>query len=79
MAIEPPDELVTLQRAAHAARAEATAQPYSPEAWQPWLDAAEAVYAAVTAYATEHNISRYNLEQAVRTAARADAETPPEE
>ncbi|MFF4232390.1 hypothetical protein [Streptomyces sp. NPDC001820] len=47
------DELIELQRAANRAREEATEHGYgySSEAWRPWLDAAEALTAAITAHA----------------------------
>ncbi|MFE2323608.1 hypothetical protein ACFXD5_06740 [Streptomyces sp. NPDC059385] len=78
MAIEPPDELIQLQREANRARQEATTREYSAEAWRPWLDAVDAVHAAVTEYAKEQGLSRHEVEKAVKTAAKA-AETPPEE
>ena len=71
MAIELSDDLVQLQRTAVAAHAEATVAGYSPEAWRPWLDAAEAVQAAVTAWAAETGQSRCEVEMAVKAAGRA--------
>ncbi|MFF3691004.1 hypothetical protein [Streptomyces sp. NPDC002187] len=72
--IEPPAELVELQRAADAAGAAAgaaaTENGYSPEVWRLWLDAAEAVQAAITAHAREAGLNRYELERAVKTKAR---------
>ncbi|MFI1286442.1 hypothetical protein ACH4U5_37760 [Streptomyces sp. NPDC020858] len=76
MAIELPDELVQLQRAANAARREATTDAYGPEGWKPWLDAVDAVHVAVTKYAKETGQSRHEVEKAVKTAANAEA--PPE-
>jgi hypothetical protein len=77
--IEAPDELVELQRAADAAGAAAgavaTEDGYSPEAWRLWLDAAEAVQAAITAHAQAAGLNRYELERAVKTKAR---QTEPE-
>lgn len=71
MAIEPPAELIQLQRAADRAREEALAQPYSREAWRPWLDAAEAVQAGVTEHAAAAgDVNRYELEKAVKNAAK---------
>ncbi|MFF5488793.1 hypothetical protein [Streptomyces virginiae] len=61
MAIELPDELVQLQRAAHAARREATTDAYGPEGWEPWLDV-DAVHVAVTKYAKESGQSRHEVE-----------------
>lgn len=69
MAIELPDELIHLQRAAVAAQQEATAAGYTPDGWRPWLDAAEAVQARVTAHATTAGVNRYELEMAVKKAA----------
>lgn len=70
MAIELPDELIQLQRAAVAARGKAVKEGYSPEAWRPWLDAAEKVQAAVTAWAEATGASRYEVEMAVKKAGR---------
>lgn len=67
MAIEPPDHLIQLQRAAVQAQQEAVAAGYSVEAWRPWLEAAEAVQAAVTAHATATTgLNRYELEMSVK-------------
>ncbi|MFD3523854.1 hypothetical protein [Streptomyces sp. NPDC058653] len=68
--IEIPDDLLDLQRAAEGARRAATAGSYSPEVWRPWLDAAEAVQRAVTEHAAAFGVSRYELEMAVKKAAR---------
>ncbi|GGK24775.1 hypothetical protein GCM10011583_66050 [Streptomyces camponoticapitis] len=69
--IEIPDGLLQLQRAANAAHREATAGGYSPGAWRPWLDASEAVQRAVTERAAATaGVSRYELEMAVKAAAR---------
>lgn len=73
MAIELSDELIQLQRAANQAREKATAGLYSAEAWQPWLDAAEAVQAAVVEYAATTGQNRYQVEMAVKLAAREEA------
>lgn len=70
MAIELTDELVALQRAALAAHAEATAGGYSAEGWAPWMQAAERVQGAVTAHAEATGQNRYELEMAVKAAAR---------
>ncbi|MGW1015555.1 hypothetical protein [Streptomyces niveus] len=68
---EIPDDLLQLQRAAEVARRAATARAYSSEAWRPWLDAAEAVQRAVTEHAAATaGVSRYELEMAVKRAAR---------
>jgi phage gp46-like protein len=70
VAIELTDELVALQRAALAAHAEATASGYSAEGWEPWMQAAERVQAAVTAHAQATGQNRYELEMAVKQAAK---------
>ncbi|MFG2976272.1 hypothetical protein ACGFYY_25230 [Streptomyces sp. NPDC048331] len=74
MAIEPSPELIDLQRAANAARVQSLAGPYSREAWRPWLEAAEAVQAAVTEHAKAAGEDRYKVEVAVKNAAREPAE-----
>ncbi|MFE7566188.1 hypothetical protein ACFU76_04380 [Streptomyces sp. NPDC057539] len=68
--IEVPDDLLRLQRAANAARVEATRETYSPEAWRPWVEAAAVVQNAVAEHAAEAGVSRYELEMAVKKAAR---------
>ncbi|MFD4912877.1 hypothetical protein ACFWNR_06595 [Streptomyces virginiae] len=70
MAIELTDELLTLQRAANAARERALAGAYSREAWRPWLEAADALQAAVTEHAKATEQDRHKLEKAVKDAAR---------
>lgn len=70
MAIEPTDELVELQRAANAARVQALTGPYSRGAWRPWLEAADALQAAVTEHAKAVGEDRHKLEKAVKDAAR---------
>lgn len=68
---EIPQHLLDLQRAVYAARREATAGGYSPEAWRPWLDAAERVQRAVSEHAAAtEGVGRYELEMAVKQAAR---------
>ncbi|MFF3324992.1 hypothetical protein [Streptomyces sp. NPDC002889] len=74
MAIELTDELLELQRAADAARDQATGAGYSPRAWRPWQDAAAAVQAAVTAHAAATGLNRYEVEQALKAAVRQPAE-----
>lgn len=70
MAIELSDELIRLQRAANAARKTATASAYSADGWQPWRDAVEAVQAAVVEHAKATGQNRYEVEMAVKLAAR---------
>jgi shikimate kinase len=67
VAIEQTDELVALQRRALEEQARATAGVYSVEAWAPWLGAAQALDAAVTAYAAEHpDVNRLEVAKTVR-------------
>ncbi|WP_369776437.1 hypothetical protein [Streptomyces sp. R33] len=77
MAIELTDELIRLRRTADAARARATASPYSVEGWRPWLEAAAAVHDAVTEHAKAPGQNRYEVEKALVTAAKS-AEAPHE-
>lgn len=71
---EIPDDLLRLQRAANAARAEAIREGYSPEAWRPWVEAAAVVQNAIAEHAAAAGVNRYELETAVEEAAReADA------
>ena len=74
MAIEPTDELIELQRAANQAREQALAGVYSREAWRPWLEAADALQAAVTEHATASGQDRHKIEQAAKDAAREPAD-----
>lgn len=74
MAIELSDELIQLQRAANQARAAAMTGTYSAAAWRPWLDAVEAVQAAVVEYAAATGQGRYEVEMAVKLAAKEPAE-----
>jgi hypothetical protein len=60
VAIEPPNELVDLEKAAWAEVQEGRLT----------VETATAVQAAITEYAAEHGLSRNELEQAVKTAAR---------
>lgn len=68
--IELTDELIQLQRAANTAREQATVGAYSAEAWQPWSDAVDVVQAAVTEHAKATGQNRYEVEMAVKKAAR---------
>lgn len=72
--IELTPELIQLQRVANAARLEATAGTYSGDAWRPWLDAVEAVQAAVTEHAAATGQNRHEVEMAVKKAARESGE-----
>ncbi|MFE6977229.1 hypothetical protein [Streptomyces sp. NPDC057682] len=66
---EPSDELIKLCKAAAEAQTAATSQPYSQEAWAPWLQAAERFQRAVTAEAEATETNRVELEQAAKKAA----------
>lgn len=65
---KPSDELIELCRAAVEAHRVATAQPYTPEGWRPWMDAAEKFQPAVTAEAEATGENRFKLEQAAKKA-----------
>lgn len=65
--IELPDELIALRRRAVEARTEALAGPYSTERWRPWVEAADAFQAAVTAHAAAAGLSRYDVEMAAKS------------
>ncbi|MFJ8016265.1 hypothetical protein [Streptomyces sp. NPDC096339] len=75
MAIEPPDELIELQRASDAAH-EAVRANASPAAWAAWRERAGEAQAAVTEYAKEIGEPRHQVEAAVKKAVRHPA--PPE-
>lgn len=65
----PSENLINLCRAAVEAHCVATAQPYTPEGWRPWMEAAETFQAAVTAEANqEPKQNRFKLEQAAKKA-----------
>ncbi|MFI1293324.1 hypothetical protein ACH4VM_33600 [Streptomyces sp. NPDC020792] len=69
---EVPDELITLERSAEAARAKLAGlagEEYDAQ-WARWREAAEAAQAAVTAHAEASGKNRYELEQAVKKAVR---------
>ncbi|MFD3740429.1 hypothetical protein [Streptomyces sp. NPDC058629] len=63
----PSEHLINLCRAAVEAHQKATAVPYTPEGWAPWLEAAEAFQRAVTEEAGGGN--RYELEKAAKKVA----------
>lgn len=62
----PSENLINLCRAAVEAHQTVTAQPYTPEGWRPWMEAAEAFQRAVTEEAGGGN--RFKLEQAAKKA-----------
>lgn len=66
--VEPPDDLIALQRAALAAREAALREDYTPEGWRPWVEAAAAVQEAISERAAATEVSRYELEMAVKKA-----------
>lgn len=69
MAIEPPDDLINLQRASDAAHASVREDP-SEAAWATWRDRAGEVQEAVTVYAKQIGEPRNVVEAAVKKAAR---------
>lgn len=68
MAIDIPEDLILLERSAVEEQRKALAEPYTEEAWAPWLEAAAAFQAAVTAHSEAAGVSRYELEMAVKRA-----------
>lgn len=62
----PSENLINVCRAAVEAHREATAVPYTPEGWAPWLEASAVFQAAVTEEAGDGN--RYELEKAAKKA-----------
>ncbi|GGU90874.1 hypothetical protein GCM10010275_29800 [Streptomyces litmocidini] len=68
MPIELSDELIQLQQAAVDAQREATASPYSAEAWRPWLTSAEACQEAVTTHAKATGQPRFEVEAELKLA-----------
>lgn len=70
MATEWTDDLVKLQQRLFEEEAKAKAAPYSAEVWAPWLEAAQAVDAAITQYAKDADQNRLDVASAIRRAAR---------
>lgn len=68
MAIELSEELIELERSAIAEQKKAQAEPYTEESWAPWREAAERFQAALTEHAKTAEVSRYELEMAVKKA-----------
>ncbi|MFD0396214.1 hypothetical protein ACFQ3Z_44975 [Streptomyces nogalater] len=68
---EIPDELITLERAAEQERARLglTGDDYNAQLRR-WREASAAFHTAVTEHASTAQISRYELEQAVKKAVR---------
>ncbi|WP_327169537.1 hypothetical protein [Streptomyces subrutilus] len=67
--IEPPDDLLQLQRASDAAWA-AVRENSTPEAWAAWRDRSAESQAAVTEWAKEHGHLRNEVEAAVKLRVR---------
>lgn len=74
MAIEIPKDLIEHLRAVETEREKAIAEPYSSETWKPWMEASAAFQAAVTAHAEAEELSRFELEAAVKKVALHPAE-----
>ncbi|MER8086725.1 hypothetical protein ACFVZR_29040 [Streptomyces sp. NPDC058316] len=68
MAIDVPEELITLEGSSAEEQRKALAEPYTKEAWEPWREAAAKFQAAVTAHAEATGVSRFELEMAVKKA-----------
>ena len=68
MAIDIPEELIELERKAVEEQKKAHGQPYTEEGWAPWREAAEKFQAALTEHAKTAEVSRYELEMAVKKA-----------
>lgn len=75
-----PNELITLERAAEeaCARLAGLAGAEYDAQWRAWRDASAAVQAAITAHAKATEANRYEVEQAVKRAARHTSEDPAE-
>lgn len=71
------DDLINLERDAVEAYEVARTLDYSAEAWKPWLDAAAAFHAAVTAYAKQEGKDRMSVEMDVKKTVRHPAPTEP--
>jgi hypothetical protein len=76
----PPDDLITLERAAEQARARMAGLAGEERDAQRvvWREASAAVQAAITAHATVTGLNRYEVEQAVKRAARGTEQDPAE-
>jgi uncharacterized protein YukE len=78
--VDIPNELITLERTAEMARARLaglTGAEYDAQ-WRAWRDASAAVQAAITGHAKVTGENRYEVEQAVKRAARHTSEDPAE-
>ncbi|MFF1405007.1 hypothetical protein [Streptomyces sp. NPDC058294] len=75
---EVPDVLIELERSAEGERAKLAGlagEEYDAQ-WRRWRQASETVQAAVTAHAEATEANRYEVEQAVKKAARHIPEDP---
>ncbi|QNT98429.1 hypothetical protein HEP81_08203 (plasmid) [Streptomyces griseofuscus] len=75
---EVPDELIKLERSAEEERAKLaglTGDEHSAQ-WRRWREASEKAQAAITAHAEATGANRYQVEQAVKKAARHAGEDP---
>ncbi|MGW2708518.1 hypothetical protein ACWC4J_05935 [Streptomyces sp. NPDC001356] len=75
---EVSDELINLERSAEEERAKLaglTGEAYDAQ-WRRWREASERVQAAVTVHAAASEVSRYELEQAVKKAVRHAEDSP---
>ncbi|GAA2945873.1 MULTISPECIES: hypothetical protein [Streptomyces] len=70
MAIELPDELIQLERAAQDAQAAATSASPPEGAWVAWREAAARVQAAITEHAAATKENRVAVEMGVKKAVR---------
>ncbi|MFD7498999.1 hypothetical protein ACFV8T_43165 [Streptomyces sp. NPDC059832] len=68
MAIDIPEDLITLERSALAEQNKARAEPYTADGWAAWRETAAKLQAAVTALAEAAGVSRSELEMAVKKA-----------
>ncbi|WP_262058549.1 hypothetical protein [Streptomyces sp. STR69] len=72
------ERLIPLERAAETERAKLAGligDEYEAQ-WQAWRTASETVQAAITEHAAESGENRYEVEKAVKTAARHSEEDP---
>ncbi|MFJ1695637.1 hypothetical protein ACIOHC_10880 [Streptomyces sp. NPDC088252] len=68
MAINIPEQLITLGRSAAEEQHKALAEPYTAQGWAAWREAAAAFQLAVTEHAETADVSRVELEMAVKKA-----------
>ncbi|WP_371095076.1 hypothetical protein [Streptomyces sanglieri] len=68
MAINIPEQLITLGRSAAEEQRKALAEPYTSQGWAAWHEAATTFQLAVTEHAETADVSRVELEMAVKKA-----------